>query len=79
MFKTEAYDRIKVRDLMQQTPLELDINQTLDEIKVSFDSRSDLWNIPVTQQNRYVGFISKGSFLNKYKNLMEELLHNSDN
>lgn len=79
LFKPEAYDRIKVKDLMQQIPKELELDQKLNEVKTIFDTHPDLWNIPVTQENKYVGFISKSSFLNKYKDLMQDLLQAEGN
>ncbi|MCK6609819.1 MAG: chloride channel protein [Bacteroidia bacterium] len=74
LFKPEAYDRIKVKDLMQALPEEVELDQSLIDVKAIFEAHPDMWNIPVTHENKYAGFISKSSFLNKYKDLMQDLL-----
>jgi CIC family chloride channel protein len=72
IFKPELYDKIKAKDLMQQVPAEADLDYSLDEVMKIFDGNESLWNLPVTHKGRYVGFVSKSSFLNKYKTLMQE-------
>ena len=72
IFKPELYDKIKAKDLMQQVPAEADLDYSLDEVMKIFDGNESLWNLPVTQNGKYAGFVSKSSFLNKYKTLMHE-------
>ncbi|MFY8021045.1 MAG: chloride channel protein [Bacteroidia bacterium] len=72
IFKPELYDKVKAKDLMQQVPIEADINAPLDEVMAIFDNNQSLWNLPVTQHGRYAGFVSKSTFLNKYKDLMQD-------
>ncbi len=72
IFKPELYDKIKAKDLMQQVPAEADLDYSLDEVMKIFDGNESLWNLPVTHKGRYAGFVSKSSFLNKYKTLMQE-------
>lgn len=77
LFKPELYDKLKAKDLMQQVPAEANLDYSLEDVMKIFDGNQSLWNLPVTHHNRYAGFVSKSTFLNKYKNLMQEHVNNS--
>jgi CIC family chloride channel protein len=77
LFKPELYDKLKAKDLMQQVPAEANLDYSLEDVMKIFDGNQSLWNLPATHHNRYAGFVSKSTFLNKYKNLMQEHVNNS--
>ena len=69
MFKEELYDKITVKQLMR--PLRYVVTEK-DDVSAAmkiFDE-SHLWNIPVTSNGKYTGFISKSSILEKYRSML---------
>lgn len=69
MFHHEQYDKIYVKDLMTQPPCILDINEELYYVMKKFDGYN-AWNLPVTQANKYIGFVSKSAIFSKYRSLL---------
>ena len=73
MFKQELYTEIKARDLMQMAPEIIDIGtDKTAEIMRKFQD-SDAWNLPVVEDEKYVGFISKSKLLTAYRQKLIEV------
>jgi len=49
-----------------------DINDTLSDLMHQYEEYPEVFYIPVLDKEKYLGFISKSTFLNKYKELMKE-------
>lgn len=73
MFNQSLYDEIKVRELMQAAPdiIELGKDNTKD-IMLKFQE-SDAWNLPVIENGKYIGFISKSKLLTAYRQKLIEV------
>lgn len=67
MFNPELYDKITARELMRKPGVVIDINEDIFVIMKKFEE-SGQWNLPVVDQGIYVGFLSKSSILDKYRN-----------
>lgn len=67
MFHKELYDVTSVKELMTTPPAILDIDTPMQEVMKKFEYL-EVWNLPVTQQNKYVGFVSKSRIFNLYRN-----------
>ena len=75
MFNTEMYDKIGVKELMRKPPAVVDMRDAMDEVMKAFD-KTGAWNLPVVQDGRYKGFISKSSIFNTYRSeLIEKSVH----
>ena len=75
MFNTDLYDKIQVIELMRKPPAVIELGESMDDVMKKFDS-TDSWNLPVTDQGRYVGFISKSSIFSNYRSqLIEKSVH----
>jgi len=73
MFNEKLYDEVKVRDIMQQAPEIIDIeNDRMKDIMKKFQE-SDAWNLPVVEKGNYVGFISKSKLLTAYRKKLIEV------
>jgi len=72
IFKTEMYEKIKVKELMRKPAAVVDEEDTAQSIMKKFDA-TQLWNLPVIKDGKYIGFISKSSLLEQYR---EDLLKN---
>jgi len=66
MFQREQYGVIRVKDLMTQPPCVLDINEEMHDVMKKFDIYNS-WNLPVTEENKYIGFVSKSAIFTKYR------------
>lgn len=73
MFKQNLYDKISVLEIMRRPVYVMTEKDDINSAMKLFDE-SHLWNIPVVIDNKYRGFISKSSILEKYR---EVLLHTS--
>ncbi|MDT0690889.1 chloride channel protein [Salegentibacter sp. F188] len=73
MFNQKLYDEITVRELMQVAPEVIDISKdrTKDIMKKFQDS--DAWNLPVIENEKYIGFISKSKLLTAYRQKLIEV------
>jgi len=67
MFDQKLYKEIKAKDLMQNPPeiIDLDQDKATDVMKKFQDTGA--WNLPVIQNNQYFGFISKSKMLTAYR------------
>ena len=69
MFHHEQYNTIHVKELMTQPPCILDVNEEMYDVMKKFDGYNS-WNLPVTEENKYIGFVSKSTIFTKYRTLL---------
>ncbi|MGQ1908391.1 chloride channel protein [Marinifilum sp. RC60d5] len=74
MFSPEMYDDIYVRNLMIMPPAILDANAPMEKVMRRFEE-TGAWNLPVIQDEKYLGFVSKAKIFNVYRRV---LVHFSD-
>ncbi len=75
MFNTELYDQVLVKELMRKSPAVIETSESMDDVMKKFDSTGS-WNLPVTENGKYLGFISKSNIFNKYRGqLIEKSMH----
>jgi len=74
MFNPEMYDETYVRNLMIMPPAILDANAPMEKVMRRFEE-TGAWNLPVTQDEKYLGFVSKVKIFNVYRRV---LVHFSD-
>lgn len=66
MFKHEMYNSIFVNQLMQKPPAIITIDEDMHSVMKKFDE-TNAWNLPVVEDGKYVGFISKSSIFTQYR------------
>lgn len=67
IFKPELYEVEKIAYLMKAAPATIDINESMEEVMHKFEA-SNVWNLPVVMDGKYVGFLSKSKILSSYRN-----------
>ena len=73
MFEKELYDKIKVQELMQRAPEIIDMHKdSVKDIMKKFQD-SDAWNLPVVDDEKYIGFVSKSKLLTAYRQKLIEV------
>lgn len=67
IFNQDLYDTILVKEIMSAPKTTLVLHENLHSVLTKFDE-TNMWNLPVTDNKKYVGFLSKSSILAKYRN-----------
>lgn len=74
MFNNEMYNKTTVRNLMSIPPAFIESGETMDRVMRKFEE-TGAWNLPVVEQGRYLGFVSKSKIFSVYRRV---LIHFSD-
>ena len=67
MFEKDSYDSIKVNELMHMPPTSVTTHENMQSVMSKFE-QTNAWNLPVINEGKYVGFISKSRIFNTYRN-----------
>ena len=73
MFNSELYDKVTAKELMRKPSMIININEDIFSIMNKFEE-SGHWNLPVVENEIYVGFLSKSSILDKYRHELLETI-----
>lgn len=71
IFNAELYDRILIAEIMQTPPAVIDKRDKMEKVLETFEE-TEAWNLPVTDNNKYVGFISRSKIFSSYRSLLKE-------
>jgi len=71
MFDIESYDTLLVEELMQSPPDHVSSQENMQSVMHKFES-SGAWNLPVIDDGKYVGFLSKSRIFNTYRNKLRK-------
>ncbi len=69
MFNQEMYENTYVRELMILPPSYVSSNENMDSVMKKFEE-TGAWNLPVIDEGKYVGFVSKSKIFNAYRSLL---------
>jgi CIC family chloride channel protein len=72
LFDTKLHKSITVRDLMLAPPAIIEKDENMDQVMQKFQS-TGAWNLPVVQDQKYVGFISKSKLFSAYRRKLIEV------
>ena len=71
MFNPSLYDTVSVKELMKAPPAVVHPEDSAAEVIRKLDE-AHVWNLPVVENNRLAGFVSKSGILNRYRQLLQE-------
>lgn len=71
IFEADARERIVVKEIMQLPPAEIDPTDTMEAVMSKFEV-TQAWNLPVIENGKYLGMLSKSTIFNAYRN---KLIH----
>ena len=71
MFKPELYDQLSIDELTEKDLITIEQHEKMDSVMQKLE-KSDLWNIPVTSGEKYIGFISKSNVLANYRKILQK-------
>ena len=70
IFNHHMYDTVLARELMTMPPDTVLMHETMEAVMRKFDDTA-AWNLPVVNQGRYVGFISKSNVFSSYRTMLK--------
>ncbi len=69
MFRPELYKRMHVRRFMSMPPAKIEIGENMEKVMKTFDD-TGAWNLPVVENGKYIGFVSKSKIFNSYRRVL---------
>lgn len=69
IFNKDLYDQILVKDLVTIPPATISMNDRMDVVMKKFNE-CDAWNLPVVDEMKYIGLVSKSSIFNAYRSAL---------
>jgi len=67
MFDEEARVKTEIRNLMHSPPDRVNIRDNMQTVMRKFE-KTGAWNLPVIEEGKYKGFLSKSTIFNAYRN-----------
>lgn len=69
MFRPDLYRKMYVRRFMSMPPARVEVGASMESVMKTFD-RTGAWNLPVVENGKYVGFVSKSKIFNSYRRVL---------
>ena len=69
MFRPDLYKKMHVTRFMSMPPARIEITQPMEEVMRIFD-KTNAWNLPVVENGKYIGFVSKSKIFNSYRRVL---------
>jgi len=69
IFNTDMYDSIYVSDFMIAPPAFIEKHETMESVMNKFN-KTKAWNLPVVENGKYLGFLSKSKIFNEYREML---------
>ena len=70
MFRPDLYRKIFDSKFMTAAPAKIEIGETMDSVMKKFDD-TNAWNLPVVENGKYAGFVSKSKIFNSYRRVLK--------
>lgn len=70
MFRPDLYKKMYVSKFMAVPPAKIELGMPMEQVMKIFDS-TKAWNLPVVDNGKYVGFVSKSKIFNSYRSVLK--------
>lgn len=71
IFNTDLYDTTYVRNIMFMPDTIINLDATMEDVARKFNETSH-YNLPVLNNGKYIGFVSRANVFSEYRNLVKE-------
>lgn len=71
MFNQDLYKTMRVHEMMTIPPGYISSADSMDSVMKKFEE-TGAWNLPVVDEGKYIGFVSKSKLFSAYRNLLSE-------
>ncbi len=69
IFKPDQYNKVKVSDIMIIPPATVSLDENMESVMKKFED-SNAWNLPVLDNKKYRGFVSKSKIFSAYRKIL---------
>lgn len=69
MFRTDLYPKMHVSRFMAAVPDVIEVSMPMEKVMEIFD-KTHAWNLPVVENGKYIGFVSKSKIFNSYRKVL---------
>lgn len=69
MFRPDLYKKMHVTRFMSMPPALIEVDLPMEKVMEIFD-KTHAWNLPVVENGKYVGFVSKSKIFNSYRRVL---------
>jgi CIC family chloride channel protein len=69
IFKPNLYDSVKVNDIMVLPPVVVSVSESMEAVMEKFE-KTGAWNLPVIDEGKYIGFVSKSKIFSAYRKVL---------
>ena len=77
MFEKELYETVTVEELMTNAPASISYHDSMKSVVQKFEE-TNAWNLPVLENGKYMGFVSKSKLFSAYRELLRDLYQGED-
>lgn len=77
MFRSDLYRKMHVSRFMAMPPARIEVTDAMDKVMHTFDE-TGAWNLPVVDNGKYVGFVSKSKIFNSYRRVLKHYSDDDD-
>lgn len=71
MFRPKMYDKVKVSELMFTPDMTVDMNDSMETVANKFRISGN-YNLPVLDNGKYVGFVSRAHVFSTYRRMLNQ-------
>ena len=70
MFRPDLYRKMYVSKFMAIPPAKIELGMPMEQVMKIFDN-TNAWNLPVVENGKYIGFVSKSKIFNSYRSVLK--------
>ena len=70
MFRPDLYRKMYVSKFMSIPPAKIELGMPMEQVMKIFDN-TNAWNLPVVENGKYIGFVSKSKIFNSYRSVLK--------
>ncbi len=71
IFQPDQYKGTYVSELITPAPTLIEVNETMESVMDKFE-KTGAWNLPVVENGKYIGFLSKSKIFSSYRHLLQQ-------
>jgi len=71
IFQPDQYRNVHISELIAPAPTMIELNETMESVMDKFE-KTGAWNLPVVENGKYIGFLSKSKIFSSYRHLLQQ-------
>jgi CIC family chloride channel protein len=71
IFQPEHYKNVYISELITSVPTLIEVSEQMESVMDKFE-KTGAWNLPVVENGKYIGFLSKSKIFSSYRHLLQQ-------